>query len=252
MMITNLITCCCGALCTPFARHTEKVALNPMKQSTKALFKLVVSTSSLLTVPVHDPENLKNLVLENCSVPVVKELHLQEYFIEVIKGEQYEKHEIPALPLGAGNCLVEVDQLKIYFQNEGKECFKTRPILRKNLLEFIVKGRPHPNFACCDFVHYVYGFYSHSSTKKERLWQKVPFSTEEALAEGDVVCLTKNGLFVGIHYLLYLTSKIYLSLLGSGGPLAFTTLAEAQREWGTTAVVVLKPIQLEKLQRVND
>lgn len=115
----------------------------------------------------------------------------------------------------------------------------------KSILNFIKQGRTELGFCCIDFIELLYGKY-------EKKLNYCEFDTEKSISPGDVVCLTyvkkteqdkdlprfvKNNLS---HIMLYLGSKLYLSLFGSVGPLRVASLQTMRQNYQSEDVIVLK------------
>lgn len=136
----------------------------------------------------------------------------------------------------------------------------------KNLHKFILNGRPERGFCCVDFVTYLFEKYSpqfHNSLNINE-WEIAPFNASQ-IAIGEAVLIHNNMKPFQLnenennvkwselkhldvqHFAIYIGSKIYLSLFGKRGPLAFTTLTELQRFYSINSeplkgVKLLKPL----------
>lgn len=122
------------------------------------------------------------------------------------------------------------NQLDILFQNKNKEeiCLNsTMPEKCNNaLLKFLLNGRPSPKYCCVDFFMDSFGLYSDLKVNKIDLkkWE-IQDLDEASLCTGDGIIIF-NEVLKPVHFAIYLTNGIYLSLFGRKGPLIATNLDE--------------------------
>lgn len=153
------------------------------------------------------------------------------------------------LNFSGGGLNLTAQKIKIYIETNGILIPIVTPSkVQKNILKFILKGRPVKAYCCVDFVQQLWDVYEPDQPNifVPSKWTIFPLRSEGELEVGTSIFL--NASFAEktlnpVHFALYLGHGLYLSLCGSAaegeaipGILIVATLPEMQALYPSNGV----------------
>lgn len=152
--------------------------------------------------------------------------------IKVIgEGEQYELKRFKTLTKVYG-------QLRVLFQLEGTNKYQVINLSKECesiVLKLLQEGRPFQDYNCLAFFEDALGI----SSIRDYKWRKENFVEKELTTNDGVVICNKNK--TPIHFAIYLTNSVYLSIGGTAGPLVAMSMNDMSKSNDGAAAYKITP-----------
>ncbi|HEV7736655.1 MAG TPA: hypothetical protein VGO47_04690, partial [Chlamydiales bacterium] len=147
------------------------------------------------------------------------------------------------------------DQLNILFQPDGSNGIHVKQLsntCKDAIFKFLRNGRPAPKYCCIDFFIDTIGHYSNQSVNCWNGVWEVHTLHEASLDTGEGIVIY-NAEDKPVHFAIYLTNGVYLSLFGTNGPLIIANLDEMKIAFGgaTAYKLILKQWDADKLTLIH-